>query len=137
VFARNRRRNRRRSRLGIEIAELAFALPIMTTLVFGTLELCELLFLKQSLAVASYEAGRLAARSDTTTTDVTTRFEQIMASRRVTGATIQLTPSNLATAARGDHVRIDVTAPVVGNSSTHLVISSVPPIRESTVFVRE
>lgn len=134
---RSTRRNRRPNRWGAEIAELAFALPVMTTLVFGTLELCELLFLKQSLAVASYEAGRLAARPGTTTQDVSDRFQLIMESRRVSGATIQLTPPDLLTANRGDQVRVDVVAPVAGNTSTSMVLVAVPPVNESVTFIRE
>lgn len=135
--SRNPLRRRRGDRLGVEIAELAFALPVMTVLVFGTLELCEVLFLKQTLAVASYEAGRLAARPGTDSATIESRFNSIVANRRVTGATITLTPAEPSALQAGELIRIDVAAPVNPNSTTHLVLSGVPDITESVLFVRE
>lgn len=121
----------------MEIAELAFALPVMTVLVFGTLELCEVLFLKQSLAVASYEAGRLAARPGTDAATVQARFDSIVSSRRVTNATITMTPADFSGLSVGDTIRIDVSAPVASNTTTSLVLIGVPDINESVVFLRE
>ena len=131
------RRRRTRRRRGAEIVELAFALPVMTVIVFGTLELCELMFLRQSLSVASYEAARIVARPDGDAAAAEARFAQIMASRRVTGATIAITPSNLNGIARGETIRVDVTAPVSGNNSTNLVLKSLPDATETAVVVRE
>lgn len=130
-------RRRRDDRRGIEIAELAFALPVMTVIVFGVLECCELLFAKQSLAVAAYEAGRVAARSDADMADVTTRFNQIVTARRIDNATLVVTPGSFAGLNAGDHIRVDVTAPVSGNTSTNLVLVGVPDLRETVTFVRE
>lgn len=136
-FSSRRRGIRRGSRLGVEIAELALALPVMVTIVFGTLELCELMFLKQSLSVASYEAGRLAARPGVTTQVVRDRFTQMMTARRVRNARITITPADLTFVNRGDTIRIDVAAPVAGNSSTNLVLRSVPDVTEASFMVRE
>lgn len=133
----NARRRRDKRRLGVEIVELAFALPVMTVLVFGTLEVCELMFLKQSLAVASYEAGRLAARPGTTSEAVAARFQSIASDRRVSGATITTTPNEIASAAAGETIRIDVSAPVAANSTTRFVLTHVPDVAESVVFVKE
>ena len=128
---------RRPRRLGAEIVELAFALPVMTVIVFGTLETCELMFLKQSLSVASYEAGRLAARPGSTTAEVEGRFAQIMTDRRVTGATISVTPADVSGVAVGETITIDVAAPISNNSSTNLVLYSVPDMTERAVFLKE
>lgn len=138
VRSRRRAADRRRERrLGAEIVELAFALPVMTVIVFGTLETCELMFLKQSLSVASYEAGRVAARPDSTSAEVHTRFQQIMIGRRVNNATMTITPTSIAGLAVGDTIRIDASAPVSGNNSTNLVLTATPDVVESATFVRE
>lgn len=137
---RNRRRRAGRppgGRLGAEIVELAFALPVMSVIVFGTLETCELMFLKQSLSVASYEAGRVAARPGSTTAEVETRFQQIMTSRRVNNATITVTPGDVSSVAVGQPIRVDVRAPITGNNSTNLVLTGVPDAIETAVFVKE
>ncbi len=143
IHQRNKRILRRSStcrsndRRGVEILELAFALPVMTVIIFGTLELSEVLYLKQSLAVASYEAGRLAARPGADAATVENRFQAIMTARRVDNAVIAITPANLANAAVGDTIRIDVSAPLEGNNTTNLVISSVPDLTEVIVILRE
>jgi len=128
--------SRRRSRRGVEIAELAFALPVFVVLVFGVLECCELLFLKQSLSVAAYEAGRVAARPDTDAEDVTERFNQIVAGRRVNNATLVVS-ADPASLQSGETIQIDVTAPFAGNSTTSLVLTAVPDISERVYFLRE
>lgn len=128
---------RGKRRWGIEVAELAFSLPVLTVITFGTLETCELLFTKQSLAVAAYEAGRVAARNDGTTEASQSRFNQIATARRLQSASITITPPNVSAVAVGETIRIDVTAPVALNNSTHLVLFNVPDIVESVVVVRE
>ncbi len=133
----NRFRGRSKDRRGVEIVELAFALPVMTVIIFGTLELSEVLYLKQSLAVASYEAGRLAARPGADAATVEARFQSIMTARRVANAVFTVTPADLTNAVVGDTIRIDASAPLEGNNTSNLVLSSVPDITEVVVFMRE
>ena len=124
-------------RWGIEVAELAISLPVLTIITFGTLETCELLFTKQSMAVAAYESGRVAARPNATTEETQTRFSQIATARRLQGASVTITPANLSAVSVGETIRIDVTAPVALNNSTHLVLFNIPDIVESVVVIRE
>jgi Flp pilus assembly protein TadG len=124
-------------RWGIEVAELAFSLPVLIVITFGTLETCELLFTKQSLAVAAYEAGRVAARPEGTTEETQNRFNQIATARRLQSANLTITPADVEDVAVGETIRIDVTAPVASNNSTHLVLFNVPDIVESVVVIRE
>lgn len=131
------RPNRCEQRQGVEIVELAFALPVMTVIIFGILESCELLFTKQSLALAAYEAGRVAAREDSTAAAAQTRFEQIATARRINDATFTMTPADLSSVDTGETIRIDVTAPVTNNNTTNFVLVGIPDITESVVFLRE
>lgn len=124
-------------RWGIEVAELAFSLPVLIVITFGTLETCQLLFTKQSLAVAAYEAGRVAARPEGTTEEAQNRFNQIATARRLQNANMTITPADVDEVAVGETIRIDVTAPVASNNSTHLVLFNVPDIVESVVVIRE
>ncbi|MEO1498254.1 MAG: TadE family protein [Planctomycetota bacterium] len=144
MIARIRNSNRRRGagrrgadRLGAEIVELAFALPVMSIIIFGTLELCEVIFVKQSLAVATYEAGRVAGRPGTNSTMVRARFDDILNSRRVNSFTLTITPPEVASAGVGDQIRLVATAPVTGNASTNMVLTGIPDIRDEVVVVRE
>lgn len=124
-------------RSGIEVAELAFSLPVLIVITFGTLETCQLLFTKQSLAVAAYEAGRVAARPEGTTEVTLNRFNQIATARRLQSANLTITPSDIGAVAVGQPIRIDVTAPVALNNSTHLVLFNIPDIVESVTVIRE
>jgi Flp pilus assembly protein TadG len=110
---------------------------VLTIITFGTLETCELLFTKQSLAVAAYEAGRVAARHEGTTEATRSRFNQIATARRLQSASITITPADVDEVAVGETIRIDVTAPVASNNSTHLVLFNIPDIVESVVVIRE
>ncbi|MEN0109677.1 MAG: TadE family protein [Planctomycetota bacterium] len=130
-------RARKSGRLGVEIVELAFALPVMTVIVFGTLELCELLFTRQSLAVAAYEAGRVAARPGANAAAVQTRFDQIVTARRLQNAQMVMTPANLDAIATGERIRIEASAPVGVNTSTSFVLVNAPDAVETVMFVRE
>ena len=124
--------SRRRHRKGAEIVELALALPVLFVLVFGTLELCEVVFLKQSMAVASYEGTRLAARSSSTSSDVISRCQQILTDRRVQGASVTVSPSNISNLPVGTSVRVEIRAPI--DTTTDLVIPQLELVQSNTVL---
>lgn len=141
---RQRRTSPRRSmrRRGVEIVELAFALPVMVIIVFGIIETAQLIFIKQSLAVAAYEAGRVVAREEGTKAEAEARFTQIVESRgAVAGGlkevSITFTPSDVENVPNGDPIQVDVTAPVGVNTTTNLVLKSLPDLTETVVFLRE
>lgn len=135
MFAKRRRVRKRRK--GAAIVELAVCLPVMTLLVFGTLELCELMFLKQSMSVASYEAARLAARKDSTSAMVIGRCESILADRRVDGATVTLDPGDITGLPRGTAIQVNIRAPLQANNTTALVLNQGLEVRQSTTMLRE
>jgi hypothetical protein len=85
-------------------------------LVIATIEACSALFLKQSLTVAAYEGVRTAIEDGATTTNVQTACNQILADRRIQGATVTLNPSNLAALNPGDFIDVTVSAPCAPNS---------------------
>ena len=81
-----RRTNRSSTRRGVAAAELAVCLPVVVLLVVATIESCSALFLKQSLTVAAYEGVRTAIEKGSTTANVQTACDQILADRRIQGA---------------------------------------------------
>jgi Flp pilus assembly protein TadG len=105
------RRNR-----GVAATELAVCLPIVVLLVVATIEACSMVFLKQSLSVTAYEGVRTATKSKATAADVQNTCRQILADRHVTGATVTVSPSNIAAVAPGSYVDVTVSAPCAGNS---------------------
>jgi Flp pilus assembly protein TadG len=104
------------ARRGVAAAELAVCLPIVVLLVLATIEACSMIFLKQSLTAASYEGVRTALVKDATTNDVQAACNQILSDRRIDGATVTVTPPNVAALEPGDLVAVTVTAPCAANS---------------------
>ena len=111
-----RRPRRRQNTRGVAAAELAVCLPIIVLLVIGTIEACSALFLKQALTVAAYEGVRTAIDENATSSSVQAACDQILADRRIKGATVALKPSNIAALKPGEFIDITVSAPCASNS---------------------
>ncbi|MEM9354248.1 MAG: TadE/TadG family type IV pilus assembly protein [Planctomycetota bacterium] len=137
MFRRRPRRTPAACRRGVEATELALTLPVVVVLVFGALEVCEVVFLKQSLTVTTYEGSRLAARRWTTTADVTSLCDAILEGRRVTNATVTVTPAEIELLPRGTPITVTVRAPFSSNSSTRLVLNSIGDVVQSNTMLRE
>ena len=75
-----------------------------------------MIFLKQSLAVAAYEGSHVAVAPEATQSDVISTCQDILADRRVTGATIQVTPSNIGALDPGQFFEVRVSAPTDPNA---------------------
>lgn len=112
-LAQNRRRQPRR---GLAATELAVCLPVIVLLVLAMIEACTMIFLKQSLTVASYEGARTALRQNASAADVRSACEAVLADRRVQGGSVTLSPSNLNAVAPGEYIDVVVSAPTESNS---------------------
>jgi Flp pilus assembly protein TadG len=103
-------------RRGVAAAELAVCLPIVVLLVLATIEACSMIFLKQSLTVASYEGVRTALVQGATAQDVQAACDQVLSDRRVVGASVSVNPPKIDTLNPGDLVNVTVVAPCASNS---------------------
>ena len=106
----------RRNGRGVAAAELAVCLPVVVLLVIATLEACSAVFLKQSLTVAAYEGVRTAIVPGTTSSTITATCNQILKDRKVKGAKVTVSPSNISALKPGDYVDVTVTAPCASNT---------------------
>ncbi|MFO0941664.1 MAG: TadE/TadG family type IV pilus assembly protein [Pirellulales bacterium] len=88
--------------------ELAVCLPVIVVLVFGALEGANILFCRQALVEAAYEASKHASRADGTSAHATTLAQDILKARRVNNATITLTPANVSLAKPGQEVSVNI-----------------------------
>lgn len=104
-------------RRGVATTELAVCLPVIVLLVIATIEACSALFLKQSLTAAAYEGVRSAIEEGGTTATVQAACDQILADRKIKGATVTVKPSNIAALNPGDFVDVTVSAPCNLNSA--------------------
>ena len=107
-MARNQSMRRAKSREALAAVELAVCLPAIVVLVFAAIETCSMIFVSQALHAATYEGARLAIQRSSTNTQVIARTQQILDGHGIAGATITLSPTNVASAAAGELVRVTV-----------------------------
>jgi len=109
----------RASRSGLAVSELAICLPIMVLIVFGSLQMCNVIYLKHALVTAAYEGSLELAKSSTTNANVELRIQQVLEARRINDATIEILPAgaNVATTPHGETLTIRITATSASNLS--------------------
>jgi hypothetical protein len=103
--------HREKSRLGAAALETAILLPVLVVLVFGTLELTDGIFLKQSLAIGAYEGVRVASRPGATSAQARTRIDEVLAARNVSGYTVTISPDVTSTTPRGTMLSVQIVMP--------------------------
>ena len=100
-----------RFRHGLAAMETAVCLPFIVTMVFSGVELCNAVFLKQSLNLAAYEAAKLITAPGNNAEKATTRVQQMLASRKVQNYTLSSSPTVNAMTPTGTRITVTVTAP--------------------------
>ncbi|TWT85609.1 TadE-like protein [Posidoniimonas polymericola] len=103
-------------RRGTATVELAVCLPVLTLLVFGSMQACDMIYLKHGLTTAAYEGSLEIARPDANNITVSARIKQVLGLRGVTNGTYFFTAAeNIQDLSPGDPVTISITAPVDEN----------------------
>ena len=106
----------RNPRSAVAAVELAIVLPVLMALVLGVVESCNLIYLKQSLTISAYEGARAAIVKGMIVSDINDRSDQILADRKITNATILVSPNPPSTASYGTYITVRVQAPYAANS---------------------
>jgi Flp pilus assembly protein TadG len=113
---RHRSVRRPRNRRAVAATELAVCLPLLTLIVFGSIQACNLIYLKHGCVTAAYEGTLELSKPNATNTSIVTRAQQVLTARGLTATSIRITPaSDAATASRGTPFTIEVTADVRPN----------------------
>lgn len=138
----NRRKRRasvvfRRFRTGSATIETAVFLPVIAFLTFGSIELCNLIFMRQTLQVAAYEAARSATRPGGSEALGTLRAQEVLTSRGVSSYNVQFSPTISTTTPRGTQVRVTVSTGSSSLSYAPFRIFSGSTISSSTTMVRQ
>ena len=126
----------RKSRKGAAIAELAVVLPIFVMIAIGTIELSQVIFLKQCLQGAAHDCGYIASRQSATDADLHARMTEILSARGIKGGTISTIPSSIDGLDRGTRYTVTVSAPTATNTLIGEFFTSAV-VRASTVRVKE
>lgn len=111
----SRKSTPRRQRRGLSTVELAVCLPVITLIVFASIEACSMVFLQQSLQTTAYETARFAVAPRSVSATALDRGDQILADRRVKSATIELDPVDMEATDEGTLVVARVSAPLDAN----------------------
>lgn len=124
-------------RRGAALVELAVCLPVLILVVFGTLETCSVIFLKQSLQIASYEAVRVAVREGATSAEAIAAATAILEQRQMEGYNISTTPAEVLNADEGSAVIVRITAPCAPNLTAATSFFASTQLEASTTMAKE
>ncbi len=101
---------------GAATIELAVCLPVIVLLVLGSLEACNVIFLKQMVTAAAYEAARVAASPEAGSNDAEQRAADVLESRGVAEFSYSSNPTDPSLVDSGDQIAVTVSAPASANS---------------------
>lgn len=107
----------RRHRQGVAAVEAAICLPILLTVTLLFIEFSNLLFLRQTLKVASYEGIRVATKQGSSADDVAEVCQNILDSRQVVDYEISIEPEAFSVIDRGTLVTVSID---VGKSQNRM-----------------
>jgi hypothetical protein len=112
----NHGRFQRTCRSGVAAVEFAIVLPVLLALVVAVVESCNLIYIKQSLTISAYEGARAAIVKGMILSDINARSNQVLADRKITNATILVSPNPPSSASYGSYITVRVQAPYGANS---------------------
>ncbi|MEZ6096519.1 MAG: pilus assembly protein [Pirellulaceae bacterium] len=133
------RRRFHRNRRGVAVPEAAFCIPIVLVLVFGTLEVCQYIFIKERASICAYEGCRVGVKRRATAEDAQEATEELLRSFGFNDADfeVNVSPSNFNSLDALDPIRVEVeiqltgAAFVIGNAvQNSSITSSVQMVRE-------
>lgn len=110
--------HRGRKRSGTAVVELAVCLPVIFTIVFASIEACNMIALRQVICESSYDGALTALKRDSEEADIVANINTVLAARNVTPSSVTVqgaagAPFNSLTA--GDMVVVTVVADTNGN----------------------
>jgi Flp pilus assembly protein TadG len=112
---RSRLRHRRR---GTAAIEFAFIVPVLIVLTLGTIDLCSMMFLKESVTLAACEGARRGIGRDRTNADVVNRITEFLDERNINydgGSVAAFSSPGFDSAETLENVTVTVQVPCGGN----------------------
>ncbi len=135
--SRRLRLGRNRRRKGIAAIETAVMIPLLVFLTFGSIELANLIFLRQSVAIASYEGARSSTRPGGSQTSGTERIRQVLTARGVATFSVEYTPAITTSTARGTMITVTVRANTSNLTYSPFQLFTGTNVSSSTTMVRQ
>ncbi len=122
-------------RTAAALVELAICLPLMAFLVGATVEACDLIFLRNSLATASYSGTLEVSRAGCTQASITNQISQVLNAAQIKNFSITVTKSgggSFSNTVKGDLISIQVSA----DSASNLRIGRFIPTAANSIIVQ-
>jgi hypothetical protein len=102
--------NHRQRQQGSATVEVAICLPIFLIVIFGVIECCDLLFLRQGVLQAAYEGARVAIVPKSKPDNVVEQVERILGHRGIQASGIRIIPPDFERAPFGTQVMVEIQA---------------------------
>ena len=103
---------------GVATVEFAFILPVLITLTLGTMDLCNVIFLKEAVSIAAYEGARQGVNRNRTNADARARIIDFLDQRGIqynSADVISISDPGFDNAAPLEFVTVTVRVPADGN----------------------
>ena len=104
------------ARRGVAAVEAAACLPLLVLLTLAVLECCDVIFIKQGLAVSACEGARVAILPGANQENVEAQIRKVLLERGIKGGTFRIIPANFEALPARSHVTVEVEAPAALNS---------------------
>ncbi len=124
-------------RRGNAAVELAVTLPVIVTIVFGSVEICSQIYAKQAVETAAYECARVASGAAGTDADVQARMAELLSVRGIQGGAVSTTPASIEGLSRGTPIAVLVSAPFATNSLVPAKYFGQANIQATCVMLKE
>ena len=95
--------------------EFAIILPVLVIFTLGTIDVCSVIFLKESVVLAAYEGARQGVDRGKTNADATSRVSEFLADRGISGGSSSIGGAGFDAADTLEHVSVTVTVPTADN----------------------
>ncbi len=106
-----KKRNSQDSRKGAAMVEFAICLPILVAVTLAFIDLTNLVYFRQTIKVASYDAAREAAEPSANTASVQAAVDRLLDLRGIENYAVNL-PTNFESVQRGTLMTLSLSVPL-------------------------
>ena len=99
------------------MVEFAILLPVLITVVFGAIECCSIIRIKQRLSILAFESARIAVLPESTIDDVRNQCQLLCNDDGLVGYDVELTPPVSTDLESGDWITATVSLPLEENTA--------------------
>ncbi len=125
------------NRKGSALVEFAVCVLVLTSIVFGSIEVCNTIFLKQALTEAACQGALVAMKPDAQLADVNARIDSVLTPRVISGTVTEVADGNFAGLTAGDTFTIRVTADAGANRFVDIVLTNLSELESIVTLVKQ